>query len=1073
MNPRFYISALIALLLLPAVRSALASEVLYEDDFTTLDPSWGALGENLSVKDGKLTLKPSLNTTRSVLNQANVFDDAEITVEVTLSVGDTGVPGGLIFWAKDYGSFYCLCINASGYFKISRYVIDRWIDPVSWTANEAINQGVGQINKLRVTTKGRQATAYINDKQVVTFNGQPPRGGSCIGISGTSAEASACIWQFAKLKVTGAAPPAAAPPAAAPPAAAPRAAAPLAVASPPLPPAPPRPDKPVALRLHGSNTIGKDLVPALCEDFLKFDGATSVQRKPGEKENETDIEAVLPSESAEPLTFEVQAHGSKTAFEDLASGKCDIGLASRQIKSDEAQQCALAGLGDMFSPACENVLGSDGIAVFVNKINPINVLTKEQIADIFSGRITDWSQLGGNAGPIDLYAPDDKSGTFDTFKSVVLGTRNLSPRASRYENSAKLSDEVAADANGIGIAGMAFVRGSKALAISEGGARPRLPTPFTVTTGEYPLSRRLFLYIPANPQNKWTRKFVEFAISELGGRSKLTPTGFFARKFVESAVSRLEVFSWWTSGGEAAALDALFNTYKKQYPGAGIVNATVAGGGGSAARPVLQTRLAVGNPPDTWQSHPGWELLGQYVEPNYCEPIDDLYQSDGWDKVFPKALVDMLAKDGKIYAVLAGVHHGNVLWYNKKLLDKNGIKVGDKMTFDEFFAACDKLKAAGIPALGVGDSGIWASAQLFENTLLGVVGPQGWTDLFSGKMKWDDPKVKQAMQYFAKMQNYLNPDHASLTWDQAVKELMEGKVAFSSMGDWADGEFIKAGKKEKEDFGWISHPGTDGSFIIVADGFTLAKGAPHKEAAIAWLKSIGSREAQEAFNPLKGSIPARTDVDQSKFDNYHRWSMAEFANDKLLPSCVHGEAAPAAFQQAFNDAVSSFIVETNVENFAKALVLAAQKAGPETVGMVDFVGQAIGVENSQIPGAAPGQYAKEVNGARKLSLNLRFPRRSNQLDDKSLADLDRLVELLASPEYQQRQVLLFGFSDSAGSAKTNLAISKRRAKVVAEQLWMRGITPSLVDGYGKDLPIAPNDTEEGREKNRRVEIWLR
>ena len=1068
MNPRFYISALIALLLLPAVRSALASEVLYEDDFTTLDPSWGALGENLSVKDGKLTLKPSLNTTRSVLNQANVFDDAEITVEVTLSVGDTGVPGGLIFWAKDYGSFYCLCINASGYFKISRYVIDRWIDPVSWTANEAINQGVGQINKLRVTTKGRQATAYINDKQVVTFNGQPPRGGSCIGISGTSAEASACIWQFAKLKVTGAAPPAAAPPAAAP-----RAAAPLAVASPPLPPAPPRPDKPVALRLHGSNTIGKDLVPALCEDFLKFDGATSVQRKPGEKENETDIEAVLPSESAEPLTFEVQAHGSKTAFEDLASGKCDIGLASRQIKSDEAQQCALAGLGDMFSPACENVLGSDGIAVFVNKINPINVLTKEQIADIFSGRITDWSQLGGNAGPIDLYAPDDKSGTFDTFKSVVLGARNLSPRASRYENSAKLSDEVAADANGIGIAGMAFVRGSKALAISEGGARPRLPTPFTVTTGEYPLSRRLFLYIPANPQNKWTRKFVEFAISELGGRSKLTPTGFFARKFVESAVSRLEVFSWWTSGGEAAALDALFNTYKKQYPGAGIINATVAGGGGSAARPVLQTRLAVGNPPDTWQSHPGWELLGQYVEPNYCEPIDDLYQSDGWDKVFPKALVDMMAKDGKIYAVLAGVHHGNVLWYNKKLLDKNGIKVGDKMTFDEFFAACDKLKAAGIPALGVGDSGIWASAQLFENTLLGVVGPQGWTDLFSGKMKWDDPKVKQAMQYFAKMQNYLNPDHASLTWDQAVKELMEGKVAFSSMGDWADGEFIKAGKKEKEDFGWISHPGTDGSFIIVADGFTLAKGAPHKEAAIAWLKSIGSREAQEAFNPLKGSIPARTDVDQSKFDNYHRWSMAEFANDKLLPSCVHGEAAPAAFQQAFNDAVSSFIVETNVENFAKALVLAAQKAGPETVGMVDFVGQAIGVENSQIPGAAPGQYAKEVNGARKLSLNLRFPRRSNQLDNKALADLDRLVELLASPEYQQRQVLLFGFSDSAGSAKTNLAISKRRAKVVAEQLRMRGITPSLVDGYGKDLPIAPNDTEEGREKNRRVEIWLR
>jgi glucose/mannose transport system substrate-binding protein len=164
----------------------------------------------------------------------------------------------------------------------------------------------------------------------------------------------------------------------------------------------------------------------------------------------------------------------------------------------------------------------------------------------------------------------------------------------------------------------------------------------------------------------------------------------------------------------------------------------------------LQARLTAGNPPDTWQSHPGWELVDQYVESNYCEPITDLYQSEGWDKVVPKALIDMITRDGKTYAVLTGVHRGNVLWYNKKLLAKNGIKIGNKMTFGEFFAACDKLKAAGMPALGVGGSGIWASAHLFESTLLGVIGPQGWEDLFSGKMKWDDPKVKQAMQYFAK-----------------------------------------------------------------------------------------------------------------------------------------------------------------------------------------------------------------------------------------------------------------------------------------------------------------------------------
>ncbi|HEV3209976.1 MAG TPA: ABC transporter substrate-binding protein [Chthoniobacterales bacterium] len=403
---------------------------------------------------------------------------------------------------------------------------------------------------------------------------------------------------------------------------------------------------------------------------------------------------------------------------------------------------------------------------------------------------------------------------------------------------------------------------------------------------------------------------------------------FLAPLWTQAAEDKkLEVFSWWTSGGESAALEALFATYKNQYSGVEIVNATVAGGGGSAARPVLQTRLAGGNPPDTWQSHPGYELLGQYVDPGYCEPVTDLYKSDGWDNAFPKELViNLMTKDRKIYAVLAGIHRGNVLWYNAKLLEKNGIKVGGQMTFDEFFAACDKLKEAGIVALGVGDSGIWTSAQLFENTLLGVLGPKDWTDLFRGTIQWDDPRVKQAMRLFAKMQNYINPDHSALSWDQAIQQLIEGKVAFSSMGDWADGEFLKAKQKEKEDFGWVAHPGTSGSFIVVADGFTLAKGAPHKEAAVAWLKSIGSKEAQEAFNPLKGSIPARTDVDRSKFDGYHQWSMDSFAKDKLVASCVHGEAAPASFQQALNDAVTAFVVDKNVDNFANSLVQAAKES---------------------------------------------------------------------------------------------------------------------------------------------------
>jgi hypothetical protein len=206
---KFYVSALIALLLpakgesflTGALYDANKREVLYKDDFTNLDPSWGIPGESVSVKDGKLILRPAHNTTQSVLNQSNVFDDADIAVDVILSTGDPIEPGGLIFWAKDYSNFYCLSIDANGSFNISHFVTDRWLTPVVWTKCEAMNKGIGQVNKLRVVTQGHQATAYINEKQVATFNDQPPHGGSCIGLSGGSGNSLQNAWQFTNIQV--------------------------------------------------------------------------------------------------------------------------------------------------------------------------------------------------------------------------------------------------------------------------------------------------------------------------------------------------------------------------------------------------------------------------------------------------------------------------------------------------------------------------------------------------------------------------------------------------------------------------------------------------------------------------------------------------------------------------------------------------------------------------------------------------------------------------------------------------------------------------------------------------------
>jgi len=395
------------------------------------------------------------------------------------------------------------------------------------------------------------------------------------------------------------------------------------------------------------------------------------------------------------------------------------------------------------------------------------------------------------------------------------------------------------------------------------------------------------------------------------------------------ADDKLEVFSWWTSGGEAAALQALFDSYKAVKPSTNIINATVAGGAGTNAKAVLQTRLQGNNPPDSWQAHPGAELQGLYVDSGYVTPITDLYASEGWDKVLPKSFVDNIlkSKDGQIYIVLTGVHRNNGLWYNKKLLDKNGIKIGDKLSLDELYSDFDKLKAAGVPAVCLGDNAPWTTATIWEMALVGAVGPDKYLDLYSGKMAWDDPAVKKATDVMGKFLDYTNSDHAALSWDQAVGKLISGDCAFNAMGDWAYGEFAKAKQKDNVDFGWVNFPGTDGAFIVVADGFPLAKGAPHPDNAKTWLKVIGSKAAQEAFNPLKGSIPIRSDVDRSKFGPYHNWSMDSFAKDKLVPSGLQGSAAPPSFQQAIYDATTAYVADKSSDNFAKTLVAAAKDAG--------------------------------------------------------------------------------------------------------------------------------------------------
>ncbi len=385
----------------------------------------------------------------------------------------------------------------------------------------------------------------------------------------------------------------------------------------------------------------------------------------------------------------------------------------------------------------------------------------------------------------------------------------------------------------------------------------------------------------------------------------------------------LEVFSWWTAGGEAEGLAAMLEVFAEQYPDIDVINATVAGGAGVDARAVLATRMQGGDPPGSFQVHAGHELIDTYVVADQMEPVTFIYEDEGWLDVYPADLIDILSYDGEIWSVPVNIHRANVLWYNKAVFEANALTA--PTTIDDFFTVAEALEDAGITPLSLGES--WTVVHLFETVLLGSMGSDAYIGLWNGSTDWSSSQVTRALENFDRMLDYVNEDYAALSWDQATQLVIDGTAAMNIMGDWAEGYFKAQGWTPGVEFGWAASPGSSGSFDALSDSFGLPKDAPNRDAAIAWLKVCGSKEGQDAFNPIKGSIPANTEGDRSLYDEYLQSAMDDFASDAIVPSLMHGAAASPSWQQDVMDAVALFLGDRDVAAFQNALVAAAADAG--------------------------------------------------------------------------------------------------------------------------------------------------
>jgi glucose/mannose transport system substrate-binding protein len=405
-----------------------------------------------------------------------------------------------------------------------------------------------------------------------------------------------------------------------------------------------------------------------------------------------------------------------------------------------------------------------------------------------------------------------------------------------------------------------------------------------------------------------------------------------------AAGSQVEIFSWWVGPGEADGLAAMVKVFNAQYPNIKFVNAAVAGGAGTNAKAVLATRLAAGDPPDSWQAHAGQETIANYVAANQVQPLDDFFTSTGFATVLPKTLLPLISANGHPYSVPVDIHRANVLWYNPKVLAAAGVTADPKTAFKtwaDFFAVCDKIKAAGKTCLSLGPEGFTAM-HLFENVMIGSLGPDKWSGLWTTPptTDWAGADVTAALANYAKALSYTNSDASTLSdWQPASKMVADGDAAFNIMGDWAYGYFANAAPnglalKPHVDFDWAVVPGTYGIFDFLSDSFVLPANAKNATATMAWLTVAASKAGQEAFNPLKGSICARTDCDPTLFSEYSQGAAKDWLSNTVVGSLTHGVVAAPAWSTKIDTALKLFLADTTkTADFQAALVAACSSDG--------------------------------------------------------------------------------------------------------------------------------------------------
>lgn len=373
----------------------------------------------------------------------------------------------------------------------------------------------------------------------------------------------------------------------------------------------------------------------------------------------------------------------------------------------------------------------------------------------------------------------------------------------------------------------------------------------------------------------------------------------------EAQVDSVEVLHWWTSGGEAAALNVL----KENLEAEGIewIDSPIAGGGGTQAMTVLRSRATAGDPPAAVQML-GFDIK-DWAELGLLANMNEIARAENWDAVVPDALKEFSKHEGNWIAAPVNVHSTNWVWANRSIMDELGIDI--PRTWDEYIAAMDAAEAAGYIGLAHGGQA-WQDATIFDGVVISVGGPDFYKrtmiDLDDAALRSDT--MLQVFQRMEQLTNYLDPNFSGRDWNLASAMVIEGQALFQMMGDWAKGEFLNAGMEPGVDFEGFRTPDTQGTVTFNSDQFVMFEVAPrYRNAQNLMASAVMDPDFQIAFNTVKGSVPARTDVPDAQFESIGRQAMADLAeanrNGTLFGSMGHRHANPASVMEAMYDVITA------------------------------------------------------------------------------------------------------------------------------------------------------------------------